>query len=38
MFGIFPTVQTLTAQAVTILLLVLGYFVVHRRPARPAAA
>lgn len=38
MFGIFPTVQTLTAQAATILLLVLGYFVVHRREARPAAA
>jgi high-affinity iron transporter len=35
--GILPTVQTLTAQAVTILLLVLGYFVIHRRPARPAA-
>jgi high-affinity iron transporter len=37
MFGIFPTVQTLSAQAATILLLVLGYFVVHRREARPAA-
>ncbi|MBV9882727.1 MAG: FTR1 family iron permease, partial [Sphingomonadaceae bacterium] len=36
--GIFPTVQTLTAQAVTILLLLLGYFVLHRRPARPATA
>ena len=36
MFGIFPSVQTLTAQAVTILLLLLGYFVLHRRPARPA--
>ena len=38
MFGIFPTVQTLSAQGVTILLLVLGYFVLHRRPARPVAA
>jgi high-affinity iron transporter len=36
--GILPTVQTLAAQAVTILLLLLGYFVLHRRPARPATA
>ena len=38
MFGIYPTVQTLGAQAVTILLLLLGYFLLHRRPVRPAAA
>jgi high-affinity iron transporter len=38
MLGIFPTVQTLVAQAVTILLLVLGYFALHRRAARPATA
>jgi len=37
MFGIFPTVQTLSAQGVTILLLLLGYFVLQRRPARPAS-
>jgi uncharacterized membrane protein YgcG len=37
LFGVFPTVQTLAAQAATILLLVLGYFVVHRRQDRPAA-
>jgi high-affinity iron transporter len=36
--GILPSVETLSAQAVTILLLVLGYFVVHRRPARAATA
>jgi len=36
MLGIFPTVETLSAQAATILLLILGYFVIHRRPARPA--
>jgi len=38
MFGIFPNVQTLAAQGVTILLLLLGYFVLQRRPARVAAA
>jgi high-affinity iron transporter len=38
LLGIFPTVQTLTAQAATILLLVLGYFVLHRRSGRPVAA
>ncbi len=38
MLGIFPTAQTMGAQAITILLLVLGYFVVHRRPAGTAAA
>ncbi len=38
MLGIFPTAQTLGAQAATIFLLLLGYFVVHRRPARPATA
>jgi high-affinity iron transporter len=36
MLGIFPTVQTLAAQAATILLLVFGYVVAHRRPRRPA--
>jgi high-affinity iron transporter len=36
MLGIFPTMETLTAQAATIALLVLGYVVIHRRPARPA--
>jgi high-affinity iron transporter len=38
LLGIFPTVQTLSVQAATILLLLLGYFVLHRRAARPAAA
>jgi len=38
MLGLFPTVETLSAQAAAILLLVLGYFVVHRRPVRPATA
>jgi len=38
LFGIFPTAQTLGAQAATILLLALGYVVVHRRPGRPVAA
>ena len=33
LLGIFPTAQTLGAQAATILLLALGYLVVHRRPA-----
>jgi high-affinity iron transporter len=37
MFGIFQTVQTLAVQGVTILLLLLGYFVLQRRPARPAS-
>jgi high-affinity iron transporter len=38
LFGIFPTTQTLGAQAATILLLALGYLVVHRRQGRPATA
>jgi high-affinity iron transporter len=34
MLGIFPTLETILAQAVTIALLALGFLVVHRRPAR----
>jgi high-affinity iron transporter len=34
--GIFPTLETLLAQAATILLLALGFLVVHRRPVARA--
>ncbi len=36
MLGIFPTIQTLAAQAATIVLLAVGFLVVNRRPDRPA--
>ena len=35
MLGIFPTLETLLAQAATILLLALGFLVVHRRAGCP---
>jgi high-affinity iron transporter len=36
--GIFPTLETMLAQAATILLLALGFLVVHRRPVARANA
>jgi high-affinity iron transporter len=36
MLGIFPTLETMLAQAATILLLALGFLVVHRRPVARA--
>ena len=33
LLGLFPTVETIAAQAVTIALLVAGFLVVNRRPA-----
>jgi high-affinity iron transporter len=36
MLGIFPTLETLLAQAATMLLLALGFLVVHRRPVARA--
>jgi len=38
MLGIFPTMETMLAQAATIALLALGFLVVHRRPVARAAS
>ena len=38
MLGIFPTLETMLAQAATIVLLALGFLVVHRRPVARASA
>jgi high-affinity iron transporter len=38
MFGVFPTLETVLAQAATVLLLALGFLIVHRRPVARAPA
>ena len=38
MLGIFPTLETMLAQAMTVALLALGFLVVHRRPVARATA
>jgi high-affinity iron transporter len=38
MLGIFPTLETMLAQAATVALLALGFLVVHRRPVARANA